>query len=60
MKFELTILGAGSAVPTARRNSSAQVLNIQERYFLIDCAEATQHQLRRFPVSYTHLRAHET
>ena len=52
MKFELTILGAGSAVPTARRNSSAQVLNIQERYFLIDCAEATQHQLRRFHIPY--------
>ena len=53
MKFELTILGSGSAVPTIHRNSTAQVLNVLERYFLIDCGEATQHQLRRFKVPYT-------
>lgn len=52
MKFELTILGCGSAVPTSKRNSAAQVLNVLERYFLIDCGEATQHQLRRFRVPY--------
>ena len=52
MKFELTILGSGSSVPTSNRNSAAQVLNVLERYFLIDCAEATQHQLRRFRVPY--------
>ena len=52
MKFELTILGCGSSIPTANRNSAAQVLNVLERHFLIDCAEATQHQLRRFHVPY--------
>ena len=52
MKFELTILGCGSAVPTLQRNASAQVLNVLERYFLIDCGEGTQHQLRRFGVPY--------
>ena len=52
MKFELTILGCGSAVPTAQRNAAAQVLNVLERYFLIDCAEGTQQQLRRFHVPY--------
>lgn len=52
MKFELTILGSGSSVPTSNRNSAAQVLNVLERQFLIDCAEATQHQLRRFHVPY--------
>ena len=52
MKFELTILGCGSAIPTSKRNSAAQVLNVLERYFLIDCGEATQHQLRRFHVPY--------
>ena len=52
MKFELTILGSGSSVPTIYRNSAAQVLNVLERYFLIDCAEATQHQLRRFHIPY--------
>ena len=53
MKFELTILGCGSAVPTLQRNSAAQVLNVLERYFLIDCGEGTQHQLRRFQVPYS-------
>lgn len=52
MKFELTILGCGSAVPTSKRNSAAQVLQVLERYFLIDCGEATQHQLRRFKIPY--------
>ncbi|KIO44126.1 MULTISPECIES: ribonuclease Z [Sanguibacteroides] len=52
MKFELTILGCGSAVPTLQRNAAAQVLNVLERYFLIDCGEGTQHQLRRFKVPY--------
>ena len=46
--FELLILGSSSASPTSERNSSAQLLNIAERYFLIDCGEATQIQLRRF------------
>lgn len=52
MKFELTILGSGSSIPTYNRNSAAQVLNVLERHFLIDCAEATQHQLRRFHIPY--------
>lgn len=56
MKFELTILGSGSSVPTFQRNSAAQVLNVLERYFLIDCAEATQHQLMRFHVPYNKIR----
>lgn len=46
--FELLILGSSSASPTSDRNPSAQLLNIAERLFLIDCGEATQIQLRRF------------
>ena len=46
--FELLILGSSSASPTSDRNPSAQLLNIVERYFLIDCGEATQIQLRRY------------
>lgn len=50
--FELLILGSSSASPTSERNSSAQLLNISERYFLIDCGEATQIQLRRFKAKF--------
>lgn len=50
--FELLILGSSSATPTSDRNSSAQLLNIAERYFLIDCGEATQIQLRKFKARF--------
>lgn len=50
MKFEVTILGSGSAVPTVRRNPTAQVVNINDHHFLIDCAEGTQMQMRRYEI----------
>ena len=46
-QFELNILGCGSATPTANQNPTAQLLNMAERFFLIDCGEGTQRQLRR-------------
>ncbi len=50
--FELIILGCSSATPTSKRNPTAQLLNIAERFFLIDCGEATQIQLRRFKLKF--------
>lgn len=50
--FELLILGSSSASPTAERNQTSQLLNISERFFLIDCGEATQIQLRRFKAKF--------
>src|SRR3954469_18085251 len=50
--FELLILGSSSASPTSERNPSAQLLNISERYFLIDCGEGTQVQMRRFKTRF--------
>ncbi len=50
--FELTILGCSSATPTSTRNPTAQLLNIAERFFLIDCGEATQIQLRRYKLKF--------
>lgn len=47
MTFELTILGCGSAAPTSTQNPTAQLLKMAERYFLIDCGEGTQQQIRR-------------
>ena len=48
MTFSLTVLGCSSAIPTLTRNASAHLLNVNERLFLIDCAEGTQLQLRRY------------
>lgn len=50
MRFEVTILGSSSATPIFNRNPSAQVLNINERLYLIDCGEGTQQQMLRFEV----------
>jgi len=52
MKFEITILGCGSATPTLVRNPTSQVVNIMERYMMIDCAEGTQLQLRKYKVAF--------
>lgn len=47
MTFTVTILGSNSAIPTLKRNPSSQVVNHNEHFFLVDCAEGTQLQLRR-------------
>jgi ribonuclease Z len=47
-KFELTVLGSNSAIPTANRHPSAHLLNVNERFYLIDCGEGTQIQLRKY------------
>src|SRR5690606_20006714 len=48
VKFQLTILGSSSATPVRNRFPSSQLLNINEKLFLIDCGEATQIQLLRY------------
>lgn len=55
-KFEVNILGCGSATPTPRHNPSAQVLNIRDRLYMIDCGEGTQGMMRRMGLSFTRLR----
>ncbi|MBI4649097.1 MAG: ribonuclease Z [Bacteroidia bacterium] len=47
MTFSLTILGSSSALPTSKRFPTAQILNLHEHFFLIDCGEGAQIQLRR-------------
>lgn len=47
MKFSVTILGSSSALPTTNRFQTAHVVNIRERFFLIDCGEGAQMQMMR-------------
>lgn len=54
-KFEVNILGCGSALPTTRHFSSSQVVNIREKLFMIDCGEGAQLQLRRSKLKFTRL-----
>jgi ribonuclease Z len=46
MAFKVLILGCGSAIPTSRRNPSAQIVSVDDKHYLIDCGEATQNRLR--------------
>lgn len=50
MRFEVLILGNSSATPMFSRHPTAQVLNFNERLFLIDCGEGTQMQLVKYGI----------
>jgi ribonuclease Z len=53
MPFHLTILGTSSALPTSNRYPTAQVLNVSGRFFLIDCGEGTQTQMRKYKIGFS-------
>jgi ribonuclease Z len=52
VSFELTILGSGAAVPTFRRNPTAQYIVCNDRHILIDCGEGTQMQIRKYSIRF--------
>lgn len=47
MLFQIKILGNNSAIPAHDRNQTAQLLQLDNQYVLIDCGEGTQIQLSR-------------
>lgn len=52
MTFSVTVLGSSSATPAYGRHPTAQLLNVREELFLVDCGEGTQarflnHKIRR-------------
>lgn len=53
MTFSVTILGSSSALPTSKRFPTAHLFNSNERFFLIDCGEGTQIQLRKFRLRFS-------
>ena len=57
MSIAVTILGNSSAKPTATGHPSAQVVNINEQYFLVDAGEGVQRQMARCGISALKLRA---
>ena len=54
-RFDLNILGCGSATCTTRHMPSCQVLNIRDNLFMIDCGEGAQLQLRRMKLKFNRL-----
>lgn len=57
MAFSVTILGNSSAKPTPKSHPSAQVVNLNEQYYLVDAGEGVQQQLIRRGISPLRLRA---
>ena len=51
-KFEVHVLGCGSALPTTKRNPSSQCVNMGEKLFLVDCGEGTQIRLRDHKIRF--------
>src|SRR5574344_347711 len=52
-KFEVHILGCGSALPTLHHNATSQVVCVRNKMLMIDCGEGTQMQLRKSRVKFT-------
>ncbi len=50
MNIKVTILGNNSALPAYDRHPTAQVVDIREQQFLVDCGEGTQSQMQRFNI----------
>jgi ribonuclease Z len=51
-RFDLHILGCGSALPTRRHLPAAQILNVRDKLFMIDCGEGSQLQFRQTKLNY--------
>lgn len=54
-KFELYILGCGSALPTTRHFPTSQVLNVRDKLYMIDCGEGAQLQFRKSRLKFSRL-----
>lgn len=52
MSFEVTILGVSAASPIYGRNHTSQLLLHKNNYFLIDCGEGAQLQLRKYNLKF--------
>lgn len=55
MRFEVTTLGTGAALPARGRYPSAQLVNANEHLFLVDCGEGTQERMRMLGVNFNRI-----
>jgi ribonuclease Z len=54
-RFDLNILGCGSAIPTTKHHLSSQVVNLRDKLYMIDCGEGTQLQFRAMKLNFNRL-----
>ena len=55
--IKVTVLGRASAKPTVNSHPSAQVVNVNEQYYLVDAGEGVQQQMFRCGINPLKLRA---
>lgn len=55
--IKVTVLGRASAKPTVTSHPSAQVVNVNEQYYLVDAGEGVQQQMFRCGINPLKLRA---
>ena len=55
MSAKLTILGAGSLLPTRYNFPSAQILELRDKRYMIDCGEGAQIRMRQMGLKNTRL-----
>ncbi len=53
--MRITILGCYAATPRTLTNPTAQILEIRNHMFLIDCGEGTQVQLRKHKIKFSRI-----
>ncbi|MDR3262251.1 MAG: ribonuclease Z [Tannerella sp.] len=54
-RFEITLLGCGSATPTLRHMATSQVVDLRDKLYMIDCGEGSQLQMRRMHLRFNRL-----
>ncbi len=54
-KFEINILGCGSALPTTKRFNCSQVVNLRDKLYMVDCGEGAQIQFRNMGLNFSRL-----
>ena len=55
--IKVTVLGRASAKPTVTSHPSAQIVNVNEQYYLVDAGEGTQQQMFRRGINPLKLKA---
>lgn len=54
-KFDVHILGCGSALPTTRHFPASQIVDVRDKLFMIDCGEGAQLQFRKSRLKFSRL-----
>lgn len=54
-KFQINILGCGSATPSVRHLPSCQIVDFRDSLYMIDCGEGAQLMMRRMKLKFSRL-----